>query len=174
MNSKPNANHFKVPRPSCHHISLLRLYNIERSPQVFQYPNCLFSFLKLFPLGKQYCTDSSIGRISYPPSSRLCFNASTLILLVFLILLIQNDAKELMDDWNPGKWVEYSSKSTQWELSNEYQHDRVSMIFKNICVLVLWTKVSSALEGFVCGQIYPAEGFPIAQDLGSWPQHWKG
>ena len=41
----------------------------------------------------------------------------------------------------------YSSVSTQQELSNEYQHDRVKMIFKNLCILVLWTKVASALEG---------------------------
>ena len=41
----------------------------------------------------------------------------------------------------------YSSESTQRELSNEYQHDRVFMIFTNICVFVLWTKVASALEG---------------------------
>ena len=41
----------------------------------------------------------------------------------------------------------YSSESTHRELSNEYQHDRVEMIFKNLCVLVLWTKVVSALEG---------------------------
>ena len=41
----------------------------------------------------------------------------------------------------------YSSESTQQELSNEYQHDRVQMIFKNLCVLVLWTKVASELEG---------------------------
>ena len=41
----------------------------------------------------------------------------------------------------------YSSKSTQQELSNEYQHDRVKMFFKNLCVLVLWTEVASALEG---------------------------
>ena len=40
-----------------------------------------------------------------------------------------------------------SSESTQWELSNEYQHDRVSMFHKNVCFLVLWTKVASALEG---------------------------
>ena len=33
------------------------------------------------------------------------------------------------------------------ELSNEYQHDRVWMVFKNRCVLELWTKVASALEG---------------------------
>ena len=39
----------------------------------------------------------------------------------------------------------YSSESTQQELSNEYQHDRVSMIFKNLCVLVLRRKVASAL-----------------------------
>ena len=41
----------------------------------------------------------------------------------------------------------YSSESTNQELSNEYQHDRVSMIFKKICILMLWTKVASALEG---------------------------
>ena len=41
----------------------------------------------------------------------------------------------------------YSSKSTQQELSNEYQHDRVWMVFKDHCVLVLWMKVDLALEG---------------------------
>ena len=41
----------------------------------------------------------------------------------------------------------YSYESTQRELSNEYQYDRVSMVFKDICVLVLWTKVALALEG---------------------------
>ena len=35
------------------------------------------------------------------------------------------------------------------ELSNEYQHDRVYMIFKYLCILVLWTKVASALEGLI-------------------------
>ena len=41
----------------------------------------------------------------------------------------------------------YSSESTQRDLSNEYQHDRVYMVFKSFSVLVLWTKVASALEG---------------------------
>ena len=41
----------------------------------------------------------------------------------------------------------YSSESTQQELSNEYQHDTVKKLFKNLCVLVLWMKVASALEG---------------------------
>ena len=41
----------------------------------------------------------------------------------------------------------YSSESTQRELSNEYQHDRVYMFLKDLCVIVLWTKVASALEG---------------------------
>ena len=41
----------------------------------------------------------------------------------------------------------YSSESTQQELSNEYQHDRVQMTFKDLCNLVLWTEVASALEG---------------------------
>ena len=43
----------------------------------------------------------------------------------------------------------YSSESTQQELSNTYQHDRVSMVFKDFGVLVLWTNVASALEGLV-------------------------
>ena len=41
----------------------------------------------------------------------------------------------------------YSSESTHQELSNEYQHDMVSMIFEEIYILMLWTKVASALEG---------------------------
>ena len=36
---------------------------------------------------------------------------------------------------------------TVTELSNEYQYDRVNMVFNNICVIVLWTSVASALEG---------------------------
>ena len=39
----------------------------------------------------------------------------------------------------------YSSKSTQPELSNEYQHDSVqNMVFINLYIPVLWAK---ALEG---------------------------
>ena len=41
----------------------------------------------------------------------------------------------------------YSSESTQQGLSNENQYDRVKVVFKNRCVVVLWTKVASALEG---------------------------
>ena len=41
----------------------------------------------------------------------------------------------------------YSPESTQPELSNEYQHDSTKMIFKNLCYLVLWMKVATALEG---------------------------
>ena len=37
--------------------------------------------------------------------------------------------------------------TTQWEPSNEYQHVRVKMFFKNLYVLVIWTKVALALEG---------------------------
>ena len=39
-------------------------------------------------------------------------------------------------------------KSIQRELSNKYQHDRVYMVFKNLCVLVHWMKVASALIVF--------------------------
>ena len=41
----------------------------------------------------------------------------------------------------------YSSESTQRELSNKCQHDRVEKVFKNPYVLVLWAKVATALEG---------------------------
>ena len=41
----------------------------------------------------------------------------------------------------------FSSDSTQWELSNEYKHDRVWMVLKIFHVLVLRTKVAPALEG---------------------------
>ena len=40
----------------------------------------------------------------------------------------------------------YSSESTRWEFSNEYQHDRVEMVFVNLCIFVLWKEVASALE----------------------------
>ena len=43
----------------------------------------------------------------------------------------------------------YSSESTQGELFNEYQLDRVSMVFKDRCKPVLWTKAASALIGRV-------------------------
>ena len=54
------------------------------------------------------------------------------------------------DAENLKKWLAdgFSSESTQRELSNEYQHDRVQVFFfKNLCILLLWTKVASALEG---------------------------
>ena len=41
----------------------------------------------------------------------------------------------------------YSSERAQRELSNEYQHGRVLMVFKNLRILVLRTKVALALEG---------------------------
>ena len=58
---------------------------------------------------------------------------------------MQNDAKKrkMIETLAHG----YSSESTQLELSNEYQCNRVLMVFKNLCILVLWTKVASALEG---------------------------
>ena len=60
----------------------------------------------------------------------------------------------------------YSYESTQWELSNEYQHDRVSMVFKNICFLVLWMKVASALEGLSLSPLVPWQ--PYSSQKQSW------
>ena len=39
----------------------------------------------------------------------------------------------------------YSSQSAKQELSNEYQHDRVLMVLKNLCIFVLWAQVATAL-----------------------------
>ena len=66
------------------------------------------------------------------------------MLLVAIIWPLRNDAKssEMKETLAHG----YSSESTQQELSSQYQHDRVKMIFKNLCVLVLGTKVASAFE----------------------------
>ena len=41
----------------------------------------------------------------------------------------------------------YSSESAQRELFNEYQNDRVQMVFKNLCIL--WMKVALAMEGLI-------------------------
>ena len=41
----------------------------------------------------------------------------------------------------------HSPVSARQELINEYKHDRVKMVFGNLCILVLRVKVASALEG---------------------------
>ena len=33
------------------------------------------------------------------------------------------------------------------ELSNEYQHERVQVVFKTFCIFLPWTKVASAWKG---------------------------
>ena len=48
----------------------------------------------------------------------------------------------------------YSSESALRELSNEYQHDRVWMFFKNLCICVLWTKVALALKGLMVDRLH--------------------
>ena len=55
----------------------------------------------------------------------------------------------------------YSTDSTYRELSNEYQHDRVSMVFKNLCIIVLWTKVASAFEGLSIVKSFPCAAIDI-------------
>ena len=67
------------------------------------------------------------------------------MLLIWLIWSKHNDSKRL-------KMTEtlaygYPYMGTQRELSNEYHHDRIKMVFKNLCVPVLWMKVSLISEG---------------------------
>ena len=47
----------------------------------------------------------------------------------------------------------YSSERTQQALSNQYQHDRVKKIFKNVCALLIRMKVASALKKFSASSI---------------------
>ena len=69
-----------------------------------------------------------------------------------LTLLVANLAANTKSCKKTDKMTEtvangYSYESTQRELSYEYQHDRVEMFFKNLCILVLLMKVASAFEG---------------------------
>ena len=41
----------------------------------------------------------------------------------------------------------HSSESIQREISNEYQNDRVRLVFNDLCLLVFWMKEALALEG---------------------------
>ena len=64
----------------------------------------------------------------------------------WLIRPLQNDAKDLKNDWNPGTWVliwEYSARAIQWIPTRQ----GLDGFLKNVLVLVLWTKVASALKG---------------------------
>ena len=54
--------------------------------------------------------------------------------------------KIMQKTWTETLAYGYSSENTQQDLSNEYQHDRVSMVFLHLCVLVLCMIDASALE----------------------------
>ena len=70
--------------------------------------------------------------------------------LTYLIRALSLTLMLLVDNVANTKWCKviwkmtetlahgYSSESTQWELSNEYKHDRVKMVFKDLSVLVFW------------------------------------
>ena len=76
---------------------------------------------------------------------RVLLRMDTTELLTLMLLLVNLAVtKNLENDRNPGTWPDgYSSGSTQQELSNKFQDDRVKMIF---CFFVHWTKVTSAAE----------------------------
>ena len=66
----------------------------------------------------------------------------------------------------------YSSESTQRELSNEYQHDRVQIVIKNLCILVLWMRVTLALkEGLSSQQKLPKPKSLATVSIGSQAVH---
>ena len=57
----------------------------------------------------------------------------------------------------------YSYERTQRELSNEYQYDRVSMFFKDFCILELWAKVASAWDGL---KMQPSVDVKVGDEVG--------
>ena len=57
----------------------------------------------------------------------------------------------------------YSNESTHRQLFNEYQHDRVLMVFKQLCVSVLQMNVASALEGLRVN--WPMAALPVIYNL---------
>ena len=59
----------------------------------------------------------------------------------------------------------YSSESTQRELSNEHQHDRVKMFFVIFCLFVHWRKVTSAGEGLTLSCLDSFLTSSICKDL---------
>ena len=65
-----------------------------------------------------------------------------------LMLLVANLPKYKMTQkiWKMAETLAhgYSSESTQRELSYEYPHDLVMMIFTIFCILVHWTKITLA------------------------------
>ena len=68
-------------------------------------------------------------------------------MLLTLMLLMANLANAKKREMTETLANGYSSDSARRELSNEYRHDRIKIIFKAFCVLVLWIKVALALEG---------------------------
>ena len=61
----------------------------------------------------------------------------------------------------------YSYESTQRELSNEYQHDRVMMIFITFFLFVHLTKVTPASEGLSFNQYLDFQVGPV--EVGEFP-----
>ena len=67
------------------------------------------------------------------------------------ILPIQNDARNQKKDWHKGAHLRVLSKShpmnTNMTGFKWFSKIFAQMVFKSLCILVLWAKVASALEG---------------------------
>ena len=84
------------------------------------------------------------------PNGRLFSRQKLLTLMLqwwlFWPIQMMQKKTKLIETMAPG----YSSASTQRELSHEYQHDRIWIVIKDMCVLARWTKVASTSEGNNC------------------------
>ena len=71
----------------------------------------------------------------------------------------------------------YSSDSTEEELPNEYQHDRIlkMKVFKRLWAIVLWIKVALALEGLMMQEtVVPDTNQPSTTSHSKTLSHHKG
>ena len=82
-------------------------------------------------------------------SSGICNAEVTLPLMPLVANLAYTKWCKKTEKLNETLEYGYSSESTQRDLSNEYQQNRVKMFFKILCILVLWAKVVLALEGLI-------------------------
>ena len=107
-------------------------------------PICTFYIEKRSPR-----CEHPLMRMLHPLSESVYITEVSLLTLMYAADGFFGQYQMTLKSWNiidkPRKWV-FIWENWQRMLSNEYQQDQIKVIFKNLCILVLRTKVASALE----------------------------
>ena len=69
-----------------------------------------------------------------------------MLVVTYAIVEWCKKAEKWMEPWHAGIQLRVLK---QWELSNEYRYDRDCMVFKHLCIPVIWKKVALASEGLL-------------------------